>query len=244
MDGSKRQIDLGAKAANWPTPRGEDGESCGNHPGATDSLTGASKLWRTPDAAGEGGPRNRQASIGDGHQVTIAEQAEHRATPNAHDGTGARGKGFELTDCHYKPHDLVSQTDSWKTPHGMSNRDFRGKVGGCGGGEFAKQANQWQTPATDSFRSRGGDRKDEQGLDQQARMFPTPRTTDAKTGTRRTRPDGSLIAPQLSDVAHSLPDQTIPDGQSSFETSPHSPRRLNPQFVEWLMGFPIGWSKP
>lgn len=34
----------------------------------------------------------------------------------------------------------------------------------------------WQTPATDSFRSRGGDRKDEQGLDQQARVWPTPRT--------------------------------------------------------------------
>ncbi|HLG97208.1 MAG TPA: hypothetical protein VKX49_12925 [Bryobacteraceae bacterium] len=180
-------------AQNWPTPRGEDGESCGNHPNSQgDSLTGATKLWRTPDAAGDGGPRNRHGSIGDGHQVTIAEQAEHWATPNAHDGTGARGKNFELTDCHYKPHDLVSQTDSWKTPHGMSNRDHRGKVGGCGGGEFAKQANQWQTPATDSFRSRGGDRKDEMGLDQQARMFPTPSARDYRTPNKSSYQDRAI----------------------------------------------------
>jgi hypothetical protein len=38
----------------------------------------------------------------------------------------------------------------------------------------------WQTPGTDSFRSRGGDRKDEPGLDQQARMWPTPTTNDSK----------------------------------------------------------------
>lgn len=38
----------------------------------------------------------------------------------------------------------------------------------------ASSVSQWQTPATDSFRSRGGDRKDEMGLDQQARLWPTP----------------------------------------------------------------------
>lgn len=40
----------------WPTPRGEDSESAGNHPGAVDSLTGAVMLWPTPDAS-DGGPR-------------------------------------------------------------------------------------------------------------------------------------------------------------------------------------------
>jgi hypothetical protein len=32
---------------NWPTPRSEDSESCGNHPGATDSLTGATRNWES-----------------------------------------------------------------------------------------------------------------------------------------------------------------------------------------------------
>jgi len=30
---------------NWPSPRSEDSESCGNHPGAVDSLTGAARMW-------------------------------------------------------------------------------------------------------------------------------------------------------------------------------------------------------
>ena len=66
---------------NWPTARAAAAESAGNHPGAVDSLTGASGVWRTPDAPGSGGPRNRQGSTGQGHQVTIAEQAERWMFP-------------------------------------------------------------------------------------------------------------------------------------------------------------------
>jgi hypothetical protein len=49
------------------------------------------------------------------------------------------------------------------------------------------QATLWQAPATDSFRSRGGDRKDEMGLDQQARlMWGTPTAgDDNSTATER-----------------------------------------------------------
>jgi hypothetical protein len=47
---------------------------------------------------------------------------------------------------------------------------------GDGGGlrKIEDQVLLWQTPQTDSFRSRGGDRKDEMGLDQQSRFWPTP----------------------------------------------------------------------
>ena len=38
------------QAMLWATPRAEDGESCGNHPGANDSLTGQTTLWATPNA--------------------------------------------------------------------------------------------------------------------------------------------------------------------------------------------------
>lgn len=40
--------------------------------------------------------------------------------------------------------------------------------------ESASLSSEWQTPAADSFRSRGGDRREEMGLDQQARFWPTP----------------------------------------------------------------------
>jgi len=185
------------------------------------NLNEAADLWRTPDTPASGGPRNRQTSIGNGHQITIAEQAEH-----------------------------------------------------------------WQTPGTDSFRSRGGDRKDEMGLDQEARTwFPTPaardyRTPNAKPYTERgggskgeqlqnfvehlwPTPNANPSAPNNSTdrgngrISARLTDQclesraeslvsrqvpVIPDGPPSSQSGQTSRRRLNPQFVEWLMGFPIGWT--
>lgn len=42
----------------WPTPRSEDSESCGNHPGSTDSLTGAVRKWPTPTATPYGSSQN------------------------------------------------------------------------------------------------------------------------------------------------------------------------------------------
>ena len=210
------------QAMTWPTARQEDGESCGNHPGVVDSLTGAVKLW---------------------------------PTANAHDATGARGKGFELTDHHYETHDLASATDTWRTPdtpgqggprnrqgsigaghqvtiaeqaehwltpHGMANEDKSGKKGGAGGGEFALQANNWPTPnsnpsgpnnSTTRENSRIAQRLTDQCLESRAQDFPS-----------------SPPAPQT------------PDGPQSSETAT-SRRRLNPRFVEWLMGFTPGYTE-
>ena len=191
--------------AMWPTARQEDGESCGNHPGAVDSLTGASRNWVTPKSA-TGGP------------------------------------------------DLMEQVQHWKTPHGMGNEDFRGKKGGAGGGEFALQANNWQTPAVDSFRSRGGDRKDEMELDQQARMFPTPasrdyRTPNLKPGSERGMgTKGEQLQNFVEHRCPSPPAPATPDGPPSSEiilgSPPPSKRRLNVEFVTWLMGFPAWWVHP
>jgi len=198
---------LSMLAGRWPTARSEDSESCGNHPGASDSLTGVSRNWTTPKAK-TGGANSKRAERGAG-------------------GT-----------------DLQEQSENWLTPHGMYGTDHTGKTGR--GGEFAKQANQWQTPATDSFRSRGGDQKDEMGLDQQARFFPTPAQRDYRTPNRESYQErsGTKKGEQLQNfVAHSLPDPVIPDGRESSPVDPTLRRRLNPRFVEWLMGFPIGWTE-
>jgi hypothetical protein len=292
-EGAPYRPALAQTAQKWPTARQEDGESCGNHPGSTDSLTGATKLWRTPDTPGAGGPRNRQDSIDQGHQVTIAEQAEH-----------------------------------WQTPHGMGNRDRSGKLGGCGGGEFGKQANQWnssgsgsaqpvensgtpqktsgeslplfpapdaeprtnpeadcsptnwQTPAA-SWHQRGELTPEQWEARQANREHPlstwgTPTTRDWKDGACQDAdvPTNGLLGrevvrwPTLTEstatiedmeqatYAHNDPNRPkysecgsppvpqTPDGPQFSESAPTLPRRLNPRFVEWLMGFPIGWSKP
>ena len=91
----------------------------------------------------------------------------------------------------------------------------------------------WQTPATDSFRSRGGQRKDEMGLDQQARLWNTPTSRDWKDdGLTDTTATNSLLGRQVQ--------RTEIHGSESSPSAPTSRRRLNPKFVCWLMGYPQG----
>lgn len=155
----------------------------------------------------------------------------------------------------------------------------------CGNHPGAKDsltglAKDWQTPGTDSFRSRGGDRKDEMGLDQQARFWATPRASANENRTTGNAPShgnghGLMLAGQAASwptptnsdhkgtltqftdkrcgtpetqalstavgvfVAHSLP--ALPTEANGAESSKQT-RRLNPLFVEWLMGLPVGWT--
>ncbi len=54
---------------------------------------------------------------------------------------------------------------------------------------LATKAAMWPTPQTDSFRTRGGARKNEKGLDRMARDWPTPMANDGckpSGGKRRT----------------------------------------------------------
>jgi hypothetical protein len=160
----------------WPTARAEDGESCGNHPQAQDSLTGATRNW---------------------------------ITPSAHDG---RRPGSDATSTQ--------------------------------GANLKRDAEWWQTPAADSFRSRGGERRDEMGLDQQGRNWITPNARDWKseTGSEHNTYDKTPnLSRQVYRVSHL--DPAIPDGPTSSANAPTSRRRLNPRFVEFLLGLPIGWTE-
>jgi len=145
--------------------------------------------------------------------------------------------------------------------------------------DLGNQATVWQTPQTDSFRSRGGARKDEQGLDQQARVWPTPAARDYRSPNAKPYSErgGQTKGEQLPNfIAHSWPTPTSTDCKASrrhgymiegnqgttlhdamdqFHSSHPAPatekdgsessserRTLNPQFVEWLMNLPIGWT--
>ncbi len=211
----------------------------------------ASSSWPTPSVPNGG--RNSHNQISGQWRDAMDRAMEHPnwATPHANCTTGPGVQGRDGGE------NIQTQAEHWNTPHGMSNKDFRGKTGGCGGGEFAKQANIWQTPATDSFRSRGGDRKDEMGLDQQARSHQVPPIPDGPTSSE-TFPDLPLLwrspthcsenslrgagqdATIRMEQGHTV---NLQDQVATICKTKGTKRRLNPQFVEWLMGFPIGWSK-
>jgi hypothetical protein len=248
---------------------------------------------------------------------TVENDFSSWPTATAHDG---RRPGADIHSTQGA--NLSREAANWPTPTSMSFADSH-QPGNCAShNEMLRLHAQWQTPATDSFRSRGGDRKDEMGLDQQARAFPmgtewpTPATVDATrngehlrqmtldSGARGFRKGISLhhevanwptpaardykganstehvetngtgrchldqlpnfvehcwSTPRASDgekggpnmsfgaggtplptqaVSFSPQDQKTPAGLQSSETR----RVLNPQFVEWLMGWPIGWT--
>ena len=106
--------------------------------------------------------------------MTIAEQAEHWAPPLWATPSVPNG-GRSTSDSNYKAGkkrqiDIGAQASKWATPRAEDSEC-------CGNHPNANdsQTRLWQTPQTDSFRSRSGERKEEQGLDQQARaMWPTP----------------------------------------------------------------------
>ena len=155
-------------SSSWPTARAEDSESCGTHPGSKggDSLTGVLKTWPTPNAADSKTSEDYPHKRGN---PTLVMASSQWPTPDAH--ANERVNRSPSDGAAERP-TIALAAKNWKTPHGMAGVDHTGKAGA--GGEFAKQVEAWQTPAAENFRSRGGDRKDEPGLDRQAKLWRTP----------------------------------------------------------------------
>lgn len=108
-----------SECSSWPTARAEDSESCGNHPNATDSLTGATRQWPTPDAN-----TSTYSNAHNGFQ-NIREATALWTTPQAHDVTH-RGSGQKPTAAAGNAC-LARDTTQWQTP-------------------VAGQASVWPTP--------------------------------------------------------------------------------------------------
>ncbi|MDO5623027.1 MAG: hypothetical protein Q4G24_16435, partial [Paracoccus sp. (in: a-proteobacteria)] len=125
---------------------------------------------------------------------------------------------------------------------------------------LATEAALWPTPQTDSFRSRGGARRNEAGLDRLARDWPTPMATDGAKPSGGTRRNADLTAAAGMWMTPTARDHK--DGATSLVNTPvngllgrqvlatplagsvscETRRSLNPLFVEALMGWPTGWT--
>lgn len=290
-DGRRGQTMLGAAVGQaWSTPRSEDSESCGNHPGSMDSLTGQTSNWPTPNAAPE-------APTQEGIQ-----SASPWGTPGAMDGGTIRrgaGRGNELLlagqakEFNWPTPDASVMNDR-ETPETFEARraklDDRSRNGKGAGTPLTIAAQQWATPRA-SAADQGNDKASAQrrsqgentGLKDQASNFPTPTTQDAEQAgspkremltnvavspratpaardtrsdqgqegllARDAHPRGKPLTRQILTSQIGLQDETPETpGQKSSDAGPGSRpllrrRKLNPNFVEWLMGFPRGWSE-
>lgn len=129
---------------------------------------------------------------------------------NGTDHTGKQGRGGEF----------AKQVTNWQTPNAKAAEDSQTHRSGVRANELllTSQAQQWQTPATDSFRSRGGDRKDEMGLDQQMRFWPTPNAAAHSANTNRE--ERGAGGPNLHEISHQWPTPTTweqAENPGSFE---------------------------
>lgn len=113
---------------------------------------------------------------------------------------------------------LREQVTHWSTPLAHNAQGAASNARGGRQRDLVRDAAGWQTPTTDSFRTRGGARKNELGLDNQAK--------------------------QWTKTCFSPHDQTMAYGMTSSPSIPTSRPRLNPAFVCWLMGIPSLWTNP
>ncbi len=141
---------------------------------------------------------------------------------------------------------LSNAAKLWPTPRASPNENRNTRPapshGKTHGRTLAGDAVSWPTPrATDG--SNGGPNQTGGALTPAAtnQQWPTPGANDhkgsAKPGQRRGQLDET--AEQGSVNGHPLP-ATWLDGPESSQSGPTSRRRLNPRFVEWLMGWPEG----
>ncbi len=105
-----------------------------------------SSSWRTPDTPGSGGPRNRQDSRGNGHQITIGEQAEAWATP---DGSLPGGYNKSPTAGAANRPTISTQSENWGTPRATTGQYCNQRDGGTIQ-TVQGQAEDWQEPGSES----------------------------------------------------------------------------------------------
>lgn len=212
-----------------------------------------SSSWLTPDTEMDAGP-NGQAGLnqqvaknwptamglgaGSKPENNLPDNSPlHRAAKNWPTVTEDDASNLKRTSGGFNS--LTRTASQWPSPHGNASTGA-GAQGRDGGLNLQTATAHWQTPASDSFRSRGGDRKAEMGLDQQARaMWQTPSANEDAAGTL----DGKMQFMLTHQARSHLAPETLQDGSESLPSGQTSPRRLlNPRFAAWLMGWDPAWT--
>lgn len=242
----------------WRTPSVTD-DRRGVHPDPDKkagefSLGTQADRWATPTAH----PRSHDPRDVD-HGEQLANQADRWPTPTVASGDG--GPDFAKEDRSSTGMALPATAARWATPSaglhndGESPENFdvrqtkmRERAGhGNGIGEpLTVQAQRWQTPRVAEgpyTRDKGNPEDPRLTLEGQAGTWPTP--TSLSSGESRQTGNSASHNETMERAAMLRGSLSSPQAQAPSTTGgePSPPRRrLNPLFVEWLMGWPSGWT--
>ena len=187
-------------------------------------------LWHTPNVPNGGRvnpldmsptgklPDGRKRQVGLEHQVRMVERGTW-PTPTAADSYTGR-----LKSTQQKPGSM----------HSVNLSDA---------------VRMWPTVTASDWRHRGPNSR-QQGLPEAVRMFPTPTRFDAECGDLKgkeyngqSRHAMKLIqAAKLYTTPCASDAQGTSGGNNSRSLRTDVGGQLNPTWVEWLMGFPLGWT--
>lgn len=146
-------------------------------------------------------------------------------------GSGLNGRGEPK---------LKAQAMRWATP----DCNASSYSNGARGPNIREQAALWKTVTTSEHAGAGAGPKKSGGesLRSQIAAWPTPASRDFRSPNSQTLSARGGGAKGYVEHHFSPPAQQTQPGQKSSGADPILPRRLNPAFVEWLMGWPIGWT--
>jgi hypothetical protein len=235
-----------SSSSAWPTMMVSDvTRGSGTYSRGNPTLNGAARTWPTATTsdgrASTNSTAGRSADARPRHDGdTLTDAVRLWPTASARDWKGANQA--ELHGENSRPLNEVAVF--WSTPRasdgekGGPNQSF-----GAGGVPLAAQTVKWATPSvadtTGGHSSRSGDRKGELLLNGQAKNWPTPTWLSFADSHQ---PGNSASMNATLDLADALFFRLDPMTYSVGGVSSHPRRSLNPLFVEWLMGWPEGWT--
>ena len=229
---------------NWPTIKSTDGER-GGRGDLIQAVRGNPnshyKMWQTPVA--DDAIDRAKGKMNSRGEPKLSAQVKMWATPCAQMANGepeaflerkrrsvARGNsmGISLTDLNMQV--KAAERGLWPTPtvNGKHNRKGMSKNSGDG---LSTAVKSFPTPTSsmatmaDMEQARFAGNSDKRPSYQEAKAFRTPNASDARGWSHQSQAEREAKGQQVR-LGHQL----------------KAGGSLNPTWVEWLMGWPLGWT--